>query len=174
MFSNSLIERRKTQINIKFPTKTSTSICRRKYLKIDPTLIDYTEEKMSIRFCLVQNQINQNNLHPSTPPPPKKIKIKLASQESNGYKNFTMNSHSMYSSATASQFACNRNIFFLKKKGKVGKFKMENKIYKRVRERFTHLMSRMLPGEYWTKRVSIGNPHSTHLCSIFFNYSLAR
>jgi hypothetical protein len=50
-----------------------------------------------------------------------------------------MNSHSMYSSATASQFACNRNIFFLKKKGKVGKFKMENKIYKRERERDLHI-----------------------------------
>ena len=139
-------------------------------------LINYIEEKMSIRFCLVQNQINQNNLHPSTQKRkkkplnlhqvnPKKERIKkqsIASQESKGYNKLTMNSHSMYSSATALQFSYNKN--------KVKKTKKEVKLgYINERERFTHLMSRILPGEYWTKRALIGNPHSTHLGSIFFD-----
>jgi len=149
------------------------------YLKIDGMLINYIEEKMSIRFCLVQNQINQNNLHPLTQKRkkrplnlhqvnPKKERIKkqsIASQESKGYNKLTMNSHSMYSSATALQFSYNKN----KVKKKEKKKKVVKLGYINERERFTHLMSRILPGEYWTKRVLIGNPHSTHLGSIFFD-----
>ena len=110
-------------------------------------LINYIEEKMSIRFCLVQNQINQNNLHPLTQKRkkrplnlhqvnPKKERIKkqsIASQESKGYNKLTMNSHSMYSSATALQFSYNKNKVKKKEKkkesGKVGLYKWKREIY---------------------------------------------
>lgn len=77
----------------------------------------------------------------------------------------TMGSHSMYSSATALQFPYQKKIQTKFCSSKTGRKK---KLKQKKEGKFTHFISRMLPGEYWTNRVVMRPPHSTHL------YSMAR